>query len=141
MFDLLSEQEKKDVEAFVAAGGKVYTTSDACLHMNEWAVKYTRNTAPGNVIDALEANGIEPVIRSSDRSMMVQVIAGEGYALACLNNISAARPVMNGVTLTLNKVSATTATLYTPYGEEELKVEGNTIVLPEIREGGFVLLK
>jgi len=139
MFDLLSEQEKKDVEAFAANGGKVYTCKEASLAMHEWQVKYTRNTAPGNVIDTLEANGIEPVIRSSDRSLMVQVIAGEGYQLACLNNISAARPVMNGVIL--SGIKAAEATLYMPYGEEKLEVKNGTVVLPEIREGGFLLLK
>jgi len=127
------------VEAFAANGGKVYTCKEASLAMHEWQVKYTRNTAPGNVIDTLEANGIEPVIRSSDRSLMVQVIAGEGYQLACLNNISAARPVMNGVIL--SGIKAAEATLYMPYGEEKLEVKNGTVVLPEIREGGFLLLK
>ena len=141
-YDLLSDAEKADVQAFAENGGKVYTCATPALELYELGqtpVKYEGSNV--NILDALEANGIEPIIHSSDRSLMVQVIAGEGCALACLNNISAARPVMRGVTLTLNKISATTATLYTPYSEQELKVEGNTIVLPEIKEGAFVLLK
>ena len=140
-YDLLSEQEKADLDAFAAAGGKVYTSTSTMelYELGKTFVKYEGSSV--NVCDVLEANGIEPIIASSNRSMMVQVIEGEGYALACLNNISAAHDTLSGVKLTLNGVKAVKATLYTPYSEEEVKVEGDTIALPEIREGAFLLLQ
>ncbi|MBP3645310.1 MAG: beta-galactosidase [Clostridia bacterium] len=141
-YSLISEQEKADLEAFVANGGVVYTCEDATLSMyklGEAFVKY--EDASHNVQDVLDANGIEPIIISSNRSMMVQVIEGKDYAMACLNNISTVNKTLKGVKLTLNQVKATSATMYTPYGETELTVNGNVIELPEIKEGAFVLLK
>ncbi|MBQ7867327.1 MAG: beta-galactosidase [Clostridia bacterium] len=141
-YSLLSEQEKADLQAFADNGGAVYTCEDSTLSLyklGQTFVKY--EDAAHNVIDMLEAEGIEPIIISSSRSMMVQVIEGEGYALACLNNISTVNKTLEGVKLTLNKVKATSATLYTPYSEETVAVEGDTICLPTIKEGAFLLLK
>ena len=141
-YSLISEQEKADLDAFAANGGVVYTCEDATLSMyklGEAFVKY--EDASHNVQDVLDFNGIEPIIRSSSRSLMVQVIEGKDYAVACLNNISTAKKTLSGVKLTLNKVKATTATMYTPCGEQELTVNGDTIELPEIREGAFIVLK
>ena len=141
-YSLISEQEKADLAAFAANGGAVYTCEDATLSMyklGEAFVKY--ENASHNVLDVLEANGIEPIILSSNRNLMVQVIEGDGYAVACLNNISTAKPVLSGVKLTLNQVKATRAMMHTPYGETELTVNGDVIELPDIKEGAFIVLK
>ena len=141
-YSLISDKEKADLDAFVEKGNVVYTCEDGTLSlykMGEAFVKY--EDAAYNLADVLEANGIEPIIYSSDRSMMVQVIEGKDYAVACLNNISIAREVLSGVKLALNQVKATRATMYTPYGETELTVNGDVIELPEIKEGAFVILQ
>ncbi len=141
-YSLLSQQEKDDLQAFQQNGGEVYFCEDATLSMQKLGETYARyEGGMHNICDILDKNGIEPVIISSHRSMMAQVIEGEGYAVACLNNISTVHETLNGVTLTLNQVKATKATMYTPYGEEELRVEGDVVYLPEIKEGAFVVLK
>lgn len=141
-YSLISEQEKADLQAFTDRGGVVYTCEDGTLSLyklGEQFIKY--ENAAHNILDVLEANGIEPIIISSSRSLMVQVIEGKDYAMACLNNISTANKTLSGVKLTLNKVKATSATMYTPYSETELVVKNGVIELPEIKEGAFVLLK
>ena len=94
-----------------------------------------------DVCDALEMYGVKPVIVSSSRWLKVQVIEGKDYAVACLNNTSPVYDSLSGVTLKLNGVKAASATLYTPYSETEATVDGDTVILPEIKEGGFLLLK
>ena len=142
MFDLLSEQEKADVKAFAENGGHVFTCKDATLALEEMGRVYDKFERGGvDVCDALEMADVKPVIASSNRSLKVQVIAGEGYAVACLNNISAVHESLKGVTLALNGVKASSAVLFTPYSETEVRVENGVVCLPEIKEGGFLLLK
>jgi len=141
-YSLISEQEKADLQTFADQGGAVYTCEDGMLslyRLGQSFVKY--EDAAYNLIDVLEENGIAPVIASSNRQLMVQVIEGEGYAVACLNNISTVHETLSGVKLTLNQVKATKAVMHTPYSETELAVNGDVIELPEIREGAFVVLR
>jgi len=141
-YPLLSDKEKADVQAFAENGGAVYLCEDGTMSLYRLGEKFVKyEDAAHNVIDALEANGIKPVIASSDRSLTVQVIGGGGYALACLNNISTARDTISGAQLRLIGVQAKKATLYTPRGEEEIKVQGDLICLPDIYEGAFLLLE
>ena len=141
-FEWLSEQEQAEVKAFQQAGGSVFTGKLATLAVEELGREYNKFERGGiDICDALEMCGIEPVIASSDRQLMVQVIEGEGYAVACLNNISAVRERLNHVTLELKQVQAGSAVLYTPYSETDLCVENGRILIPEIIEGGFLLLR
>ena len=141
-WDLLSDQERADVQAFADRGGKVFTCKGAALALEELGKTYDKFERGGiEMRDALAMCGVMPVIATSSRDLIAQVIAGKGYAVACLNNISAVNHSLKGVSLTLNGVKATAATLYTPYSVTEVPVDGNTINLPEIVEGGFLLLK
>ena len=140
-YPLLSEEEKADLEAFRAQGGRVFLCEGACLACRELGEAYDRYHSCGTVADTLALCGIRPVVSASDRALMAQVISGEGYHLVCLNNISIARPVISGAHLSLNGLSASEATLFTPRGAQELAIAEGRIDLPEVREGGFLLLR
>ncbi len=141
-YSLFSQKEKDELQAFQDKGGKVYICEDATFAMKRLGETYGKyEETPHNIEDILDENDIEPIIISSNRSLMVQAIKGDGYAVACLNNISTVNETLTGATLTLNQLTATKATLYTPYSEAELRVEGDVVYLPEIKEGAFVVLR
>ena len=140
-YPLLSEEEKADLEAFRAQGGRVFLCEGASLACRELGVVYDSYHSCGTVADTLALCDIRPVVSVSDHALMAQVISGQGYHLVCLNNISIARPVIAGAHLNLNGLSASEATLCTPRGAQALRVAQGRIDLPDVREGGFLLLR
>lgn len=139
-YELLSEAEKQMVQDFVKQGKKVYCFEEILLY-RDITEKYDRNIAPYNIQDTIKLNNIEPVISTDNSAIMIQVLVGQDYYLACLNNISATDPVYSHVKLKLNDIQATKAYWYTPEAVKELEVDGANVDIPTVREGGFLLLK
>ena len=99
--------------------------------------------------DVLEDAGIKPVFNVDDAPHLdVRVLKGKGYHLACLINYDTKeRPVPAGQVLSLNcgAQNAQKITFFTPDRERKLlfRISGDClkVVLPEIHNGGFLLIE
>ncbi len=140
-YEFLSDREKQWVHDFAEQGNRVYCYEEALQYRelkaaeeNRWEpIRYT-------IGDTLKINGIHPIIRSANPDVMVQVLEGNGYYLASLNNISAVAKEHSNVDLDLQELCATEATWFTPDGERKPEIRNGTVCIPAIREGGFLLL-
>ena len=71
---------------------------------------------------------------------MVQVLEGKDYYLATVNNISLVHNIFKNTKLDVGNLGAVKALWYTPNEETPLEIKAATVNIPEIREGGFLLL-
>ncbi len=139
-YELLSEKEKQWVDQFAKQGKKVYCYEDILQYRDITEECDRRNPMAYNIKDTLKINKIEPIIRSENPDIMVQVLEGKDYYLASLNNISVVEKEQCNVHLSLNAFKATEAYWYTPNEEKRLEICEGTVDIPRVREGGFLLL-
>ena len=141
-FAKLSEEEQAAVVAFREKGGKVY-------HAEEWGFRIFDGIARTyeekvfwyklRVKDVLEAEGILPQVKSLHPDVATQVLAGKDYTLAVLTDMIPYER-QTDVTLQVN-IPFETATFRDIYGEKPVTINGNTVTISNLTNGGILLLR
>ncbi len=140
MYDLLSDDEKEEIDAFVKSGGRVYC-SECSLEYRDITEKYSGYVSPYSIEDTILREKLTPVFSCSSKSIMVQVLEGDGYYLAAVNNISGVEECRTNIELDLGNVSARKVVMYTPQQKNELKKKGNIVLIPQLKWGAFLLIQ
>lgn len=138
-YELLSEKEKNLVTEFMKQGKKVYCYENILLY-RDITEEYDRNKAEYNIGDTLKINKIKPTVISDNADIMVQVLEGDSYYIATLNNISAVDCTQNNVNIKFNNIKPSKAHWYTPNESCEIKIDNGKVTIPVVNEGGFLLL-
>ena len=139
-YELLSESEKRSVEEFAKQGNKVYYYADTLQYGDITEEYFIHNPLHYNMGDTLKISGICPVIPCENPDIMVQVLEGEDYYLATVNNISLAQNMFKNTKLDVSRLGVEKAIWYTPGEEVSLETHNGTVIIPTISEGGFLLL-
>lgn len=146
----LSGEEIAQIDAFSAAGGRVYclkqeggfgsTTPCGWWGWDVQVLPVVSHEFRGalEVEDALEEAGFSPEVRVSSRHLKHGLLAGDGYRLAIFTNTDPARRDVQNARVTL-KVPCIRARFLTADGETDLP-GGSVIDLPAVREGGVLHL-
>lgn len=149
----LNKKEIAEIEAFIKNGGKVYYmnqrgTFNSFIGEGWWDWDVQRlNSARDEfrglleVEDVLDKNCIVATAKTNNRHLFAGAQSGDGYALIYLFNTDPARKIVSDAILTTT-LSFKQATFLSPDREISLNVDkyGN-IILPDVDEGGVVLLK
>ena len=141
-FTKLSPQEKAAVLRFREKGGKVY-------HEEEWGFRIfdgKDRTYEEKVFwyklrakDVLEAEGLCPMVQSLNADVAVQLLQGKDYTLAVLTHIAPMEKTTD-VTLQVN-IPFTSAEFKDIDGEKPVTVEGNTVTVRNLTNGGILVIK
>lgn len=136
----LSQQEKDAVEAFIAAGGKVY---ECCTERGCFVGGYKPYGKKMDVFDPyLRVRDIplpEPLLEADHPDALTQVLDGDGWKLITVTNVS---PVGKSLTTAIRcRFPVKTATLYSTEGDRELTVQNGTIFADDIADGCVILAK
>ena len=148
--DLLSEPERQQVEAFQAAGAKVYaniptgTPTRAYCGLQEYTTRVKlykeRQFDPYFTAADLEAlTGIRPICRSLTPNVGVQVLQGEDYTLLVLTNISPLIPRMDASVKVNIPFRETCFTAID--GDRHVEISGDVLTVRDISDGGVLILK
>lgn len=150
--DWLGEKERSALDAFVQNGGSVWYlcqkgTFDTFVSEGWWnwsvpRLNTTRTEFRGmsEVEDVLEQCGVTATVDVSDRHLFTGIQCGEGYSLVYLINTDPARKAVSGATMMV-ALPFEKAVFLSPQGEIPLNAENGRITLPDVDEGGVVLLR
>lgn len=148
----LDAEELEAIDVFVQAGGRVWYqcqkgTFDDFVGEGWWdwcvpRLHTTRTEFRGllEVEDILDACGIVPAARTDSRHLLAGAQRGSDYTLIYLINTDPARKVVSGAVLTTT-LPFSQATFMSPDAEIPLRADGGRIFLPDVDEGGVVLLR
>ena len=148
----LSEEERAQLGAFMASGGRVFylnekTTFASAVPGGWWDAQVPRLPTStlefrGNldIPDVLEAAGIVPWVRTDSRHLLAGSLTGEAGQCVFVVNIDPARRAVEGASL-FTAFDCTAAIWATPQGEQMLSVEGRRILLPRVEEGGMLRIQ
>ena len=141
-FAKLSDEEQAAVIAFREKGGKVY-------HAEEWGFRIFDGVARTyeekvfwyklRVRDVLEAEGITPMVQTQHPDIGIQLLQGQDYTLAVLTDMIPYER-QTDVTLQIN-IPFETAIFRDIYGEKPVTVNGNTVTIPALTNGGILQLR
>lgn len=144
--DALSAPEKMAVERFIRNGGVVYgARTKGTDRAYEWGyalygVQIRTYEPYWTFGDLAYMNGWQPRVQVDLANVAVQVLAGDGYQLIVLSNISHVIERCSPV-LTCG-FDFTEAVLYTNHGEPvSLKSDGRTICVDDMTDGGIIVIK
>lgn len=146
----LSREEKDILDQFIAQGGTVY----ACAAPGHGAMAYPglklydkktyayeeRVFMPYYSTDDLpELTGIVPIAQSMVRNLGIQVLAGEGYTLLSLTNLSPLQKTMDAKLRVT--VPFTSAEFTSIDGAGVVSVNGSEITVENMTDGGILILR
>ena len=149
MFELLSPDEIQQVRDFAKSGGKVYILSDESWHFGLTKPGFDLLDTPRkpadacfSVEEALEFAGINAIMKFDCKShaLKANVLEGDGYYLVAVTNTSVLHDTIAGAKLKI-AFEAKSAKFIDPKREIDLEIKGNKIFMPEISDGGFVLIE
>lgn len=144
--ELLSEEERQQVQAFKVAGGTVYTKNEQYRYKTGYIPLDYEQGSDNNdfeVADTLYLSGITaPVRLIGQRGLLYQTLKGNGYYIICITNAANPdRPAKN--TRIETDFDFRNAYLYT-FGEQEereLLVKDRNIMIDTIIDGAIIVLK
>ena len=147
--NMLSPEEQAAVERFREKGGEVYMISypcwdAACLGYTKYEGKVQSREgltldSMCSVYDVADLTGIYPRVLSQDPYFGVQLLAGEGYHLIVLTNISVAR---ERVCARLRvDIPFASAVCYAMDGEKTVRVNNNELIVEDVTDGGIIVLQ
>ena len=148
-FELLSETETVQVREFARNGGKVFIVSDESWHFGLTKPGFDLldsdrkpSTSCYSVEEALELADVRAVMKfdCNSHALKANVLEGNGYYLAAVTNTSNLHPTISGAKLKI-AFEAKSAKFIDPKREIDLEIKGNKIFMPEIADGGFVLIE
>ncbi len=147
--ELLSPEERAAVDRFAQNGGEVYTITYPCW--DGVCIGYTKyegkvESREGltldsicSVYDVADVTGISPKVAPLDPYLGVQLLQGDDYHLVVLTNIAVARDT---ICARLHvDIPFTTARFYAMDGEREVLVNGNELTVPNVTDGGILVLR
>lgn len=148
--ELLSDGERKQVEAFQNAGGKVYAniptgrpTRGYC-GLQEYTTRVKtykeRQFDPYfTAYDLPALTGIHPIARAIEPNVGVQALCGDGYTMLVLTNIS---PIQEKTDAVLRvSIPFKTAEFTAIDGSKPIEVTDNTITVKGMTDGGILILQ
>lgn len=149
----LTALEMGQIDAFVAAGGKVFYfgvteamhTADGMDGYKEWTRfsttdPHTSFVSAYELDDILEQQEVKPLVTTSHRNLFCEVMETEdNYILTLVNNAQDEKVLENVIVTPGGLKPISGATLHTTLGVRELKVENGVIHVPSVDAGGFVI--
>jgi len=144
---MLQDCERAEIDRFVENGGKVYILGDTfqcgCGGYYPWGTvraHYTPFLQFEEVLDDVVAAVGRPSTRSSNPRLAVRELADKDHRVISVVNTSCLCRAQSG-TLECD-YPVREATLYSNLHEPKpLKLDGNTILLEEIDEGGLIVVR
>lgn len=146
-YELLSETEKQELDAFIAQGGKVFLQAT-----DRWQKGLVKNgfeelhavkekfDACWQTEEALEYAGISPIVSLSTTALGIDTLENENSYVISLINLSKLHDRIENAELTLH-AAASGAEFFTTTEQISLKVENGKIRLPAITDGAFVIIR
>ena len=148
----LSDEERAQIDAFEAAGGQAYylnpkssMSGNAQFGWWRWNVERLNGTkfefrSPLELEDVLDLCRITPIVRVNSRHIKTGLLRGKDYTLAVFNNTDPAHQNVSGAVAQLQR-PCSGARFISIDQDVELSCQEGVIHLPEIVEGGVLILK
>lgn len=148
----LSKDECSKIDDFVAKGGKAFylrqrVTSGGVTPYGFWQwdeeilnVQTSEFRSTLEIEDVLELCGVVPNVKNSNRHLKSGVLQGDDYALVIMTNTDPRHNTVCGAVITTS-IPFKKARYISPDLETELVVIGKEIRLPDVVEGGVVVLE
>lgn len=147
-FSYLSEREKKEVESFKSAGGKVFVQAyDKWQNglekfgFDELGTLPERYTSCYEISEALEYAGVKPFYTNvSNVPLGINVLESDDCYLLSVVNISKLHPQLTDVKIKIN-ADFLSAKMLTPSETSEVDVNDKTVNIPVLGDGCILILK
>ncbi len=146
---LLSPKEQEAVQEFRSKGGKVYYMEGTQHFTGEFGYRELEDEKRGYIEtvfwplytprDILAKEGICPKLSTQTPQISVQTLEGEDYTLGVVTN-TAVKVQPTEVRFTVS-VPFETAAFADIDGEKEVQIEGNTVIVRNVTDGGILILK
>lgn len=138
-YELLSEQEKENLEIFRKNGGRVFIRQD--LGFKELGVTYTTYMYPDSIHDLLERCQITPFAEVfGSPYIMTNVLKGRDYYMLSINNIRTNDKPIENVKLKLN-VPCNKVVFMNSATSIDLALNDGFVELPTIVDGGMLYIE
>lgn len=147
--NMLSPEEKEKLDGLVAKGVRVFengftASGTSCIGFKE----YPKIGAPRkedtfnpqlSVYDVAEMTGIQPMAVSLEPNLGIQMLEGQDYKLIVLTNLSGVKEeICAKVRLHIPFDKATFSAID---GDKPIKVEGDTLTVEHVTDGGIIVIK
>jgi len=142
---MLAPEEKAAVDRFKKNGGRVFVQTGAHsggfreypipkLPYEESVYKLVHT-----IHDVAALTGVQPQAFSLEPDAAIQMLAGEGYKLMVITNISAVKESLTA-RIRLN-IPVREAVCYAMDGEKPVKIVGDEMIIENITDGGIVVIR